>query len=93
MATQGALIDTYGVAFAVNATAFTPTVTQSDISSRVCFQLTLEAPLPGTSFEDETPHAVYFSYLAVILQTLTHVSALVSLDQRLVCKKAICQHA
>ena len=39
---QGVLIDKYGVAFAVNATAFTPTVTQSDISSKACYPLTLQ---------------------------------------------------
>ncbi len=33
---QGVLIDVYGVAFAANATAFSPTVTQSDISSKAC---------------------------------------------------------
>ncbi len=42
MTVQGVLIDAYGVAFAVNATAFTPTVTQSDISSKACFPLTFQ---------------------------------------------------
>lgn len=47
---QGVLIDAHGVAFAVNATAFTPSITQSDISSKACSPLarcpSAQQPLP-----------------------------------------------
>lgn len=36
LAVQGVIIDVYGVAFAANATQFTPSITQSDISSKAC---------------------------------------------------------
>ena len=47
---QGALTDVYGVSFAANATAFTPSVTQSDISSKAC-------PIPSQDHTDSFSNA------------------------------------